>query len=206
MSPIPEARNIVAGALSTPPIDGDSSDFAILEATIRCLTRYGMDRMTVEDVARAAGVGRATVFRRFESKDDLIRQAFALELQRLVAEFGSKGAAFDDPFERLVELTVDMVRVIRTHPVAQRLVEDDNALPLQRDPRISAFQLEAVQRMLSQTAEELDVEIDTTVPAELLLRFFASMWMTPDIGTGADDEAVTRQMVQILLAPLAAGR
>lgn len=202
MSPTRKAGNLLAGALSARPVERDASDTAILEATLRCLARYGMERMTVEDVARTAGVGRATVFRRFESKDDLIRQALARELQRLVAEFGEKGGAIDDPLERLVELSVHTVWVIRTHPVARRLAEDDDALPLHRDPRLTQFQLDGLRRYLDQTAAEIGVSTDTESIAELLLRFFGSVWLAPELGASLDDEAKVRRMITTLLAPL----
>ncbi|MCV7039633.1 TetR family transcriptional regulator [Mycolicibacterium moriokaense] len=202
MSPTPKTGNIVASALATPPVLRDASDIAILEATLRCLTRYGIERMTVEDVARTAGVGRATVFRRFESKDTLIREALALELQRLISEFETKAKSFDDPYNRLFELSVETVRLIRTHPVARRLVEDETALPLHRDPRVAEFQLVGLRRDISQAAKDLGVKVDARAMAELLMRFFGSLWIAPDIGLGVDNEAHIRTMIAILLAPL----
>lgn len=205
MSPTPQASSIVAGALYTSPVERDATDIAILEAALRCLTRYGLQRMTVEDVARTAKVGRATVFRRFESKDDLIQQALARELQRVVDDFGAKGDAFDNPYERLVELSVETVRVIRSHPVARRLVDDDDALALHNDPRIAQFQLIGLKAHLDNVAEELGVTADTQTMAELLLRFFGSVWLSPEIGPAVRDPDEARKLITILLAPLAPG-
>ncbi|MGE2719589.1 TetR/AcrR family transcriptional regulator [Mycolicibacterium celeriflavum] len=202
MSPTRATGNIIAEALSVAPVERDAKDIAILKATLRCLTRFGMERMTVEDVAKAAGVGRATVFRRFETKDDLIRQAFALELQRLAVEFEEKAGAIDDPYERLVEFCLDSVRIVRTHPVARRLIEDDDALALHRDPRIAEFQLAGLRRYLDAAAAELGVDTDTEMLAELLMRFFGSVWLAPEIGTAVADEGTLRRMVTMLLAPL----
>jgi AcrR family transcriptional regulator len=43
----------------------------IIEAAAALLHARGFERMTVDDVAAAAGVGKATVYRRWPSKDDL---------------------------------------------------------------------------------------------------------------------------------------
>ena len=47
------------------------TDARIIEAASDLMLRRGFDRMTVDDVASAAGVGKATVYRRWPSKDDL---------------------------------------------------------------------------------------------------------------------------------------
>jgi AcrR family transcriptional regulator len=47
------------------------TDERIIEAAAALLRRRGFERMTVDDVAAEAGVGKATVYRRWPSKDDL---------------------------------------------------------------------------------------------------------------------------------------
>jgi len=49
----------------------------------------GFDRTTVEDIARAAGIGRRTFFRYFESKNDLIWGEFDEQLARMRAAFAA---------------------------------------------------------------------------------------------------------------------
>jgi len=52
-----------------------SRDEAIIEAAIDALVRDGYDRLSVEGVATAAGVGKATVYRRWSSKAELVIDA-----------------------------------------------------------------------------------------------------------------------------------
>lgn len=47
------------------------TDRRIIEAAADLLRQHGFERMTVDDVAARAGVGKATVYRRWPSKDDL---------------------------------------------------------------------------------------------------------------------------------------
>jgi AcrR family transcriptional regulator len=52
-------------------------DEAIIDATIDVLVRDGYDRLSIEGVATAAGVGKATVYRRWSTKAELVIDAMA---------------------------------------------------------------------------------------------------------------------------------
>lgn len=52
-------------------------DAAILTATLEILSRVGYDGLTIEEVARRAGVGRPTVYRRWSTKASLALAAVA---------------------------------------------------------------------------------------------------------------------------------
>ncbi|MFP8870746.1 MAG: helix-turn-helix domain-containing protein, partial [Myxococcota bacterium] len=49
---------------------------AILDATLELLVEVGFSGLTVEGVASRAGVGKATIYRRWASKIPLIVEAF----------------------------------------------------------------------------------------------------------------------------------
>jgi AcrR family transcriptional regulator len=53
------------------------AETAILEATLELLAERGLTALTIEGVAARAGVGKATVYRRWTSKTDLVRAAIA---------------------------------------------------------------------------------------------------------------------------------
>ncbi|WP_067852015.1 TetR/AcrR family transcriptional regulator [Nocardia shimofusensis] len=200
-------RSLLIDALASSPDEGDTTDAVILQAAVDCLSRHGIERMTVADVAAEAGVGRATVFRRFVSKEELVRRALAWELARVVDRFHDAADAIDDPLERAIEWIVQAVRVARTHPVARRLVEDNAALPVMRDPVVAAMLVGSVRHELDGVAERAGVEIDTEVAAELVARFFGSIWLTPDLGTAASTDSgvrkLARTMFSFLLVPRA---
>jgi AcrR family transcriptional regulator len=52
-------------------------DQAIIDASIDVLVRDGYDRLSVEGVAAAAGVGKATIYRRWANKAELVIDAMA---------------------------------------------------------------------------------------------------------------------------------
>ncbi|GAA2952119.1 MULTISPECIES: TetR/AcrR family transcriptional regulator [Microbacterium] len=59
-----------------------SRDADILEATIEVLAEQGFDGMTIDMVAARAGAGKATVYRRWPSKADLVIDAVACMKKR----------------------------------------------------------------------------------------------------------------------------
>jgi AcrR family transcriptional regulator len=50
---------------------------AMLDATLDAIAECGLDGVTCEDVAARAGVGKATLYRRWSGKEDLLIAAFA---------------------------------------------------------------------------------------------------------------------------------
>jgi len=55
----------------------ERAEQAIIDATIEALGEYGLDGVRCEDVAARAGVGKATLYRRWSGKEDLLIAAFA---------------------------------------------------------------------------------------------------------------------------------
>ena len=72
----------------------------ILSATVELLDRLGLAATRVADVAKALDVSTALVFYHFGSKDDLVIEAFAFEVERGLRRM-EKAASGDDPVERL---------------------------------------------------------------------------------------------------------
>jgi len=61
----------------------ERSHLAIVRATLQLLVEVGFERLTMEQVQRRAGVGKATIYRRWPSKEALVKDAiqhFSAEL------------------------------------------------------------------------------------------------------------------------------
>jgi AcrR family transcriptional regulator len=68
---------------------------AIVRATLALLAEVGFERLTMEQVQRRAGVGKATIYRRWASKSELVKEAiqfFSSELP--VPDTGSLGSDY----------------------------------------------------------------------------------------------------------------
>ena len=82
---------------------------AILDATERALAAYGYKKLTVEDVASAAGLGRRTIYLHFEGKKQLALAVIDRIVQQLLAGLGEITASAAAPAERLRQMLIDRV-------------------------------------------------------------------------------------------------
>lgn len=57
----------------------------IVQAAAECFERYGLQRTIMEDVARAAGVSRGTVYNHFKDKAGLLGAYMSMESRKTVA-------------------------------------------------------------------------------------------------------------------------
>jgi len=71
-----EARNAEAGSPAAGRPRSGEAHRAILDATLELLQEVGFSALTVEGVASRAGVGKATIYRRWPSKLPLVVEAF----------------------------------------------------------------------------------------------------------------------------------
>ncbi|MGY1887639.1 TetR family transcriptional regulator [Blastococcus sp. SYSU DS0753] len=88
----------------------------LLEGAARAFAAAGMRRSTMQSVAAAAGVAKATLYNHFRTKDDVVRALLAAELHRLTDLAAGLPAA-----EALAVLADELA----THPVLRRLAETE---------------------------------------------------------------------------------
>lgn len=95
------------------PADARDARRRLLDAAEACFERYGVMKTTVEDVAAVARVSRATVYRYFEGRDDLILGVLLREAARFFTRLERRLASQPDVATAVVEgvlFTVDAVR------------------------------------------------------------------------------------------------
>ena len=75
---------------------GEKLEQAILEATLDQLAEHGLGQLTMEGVAAAAQTGKASVYRRWTSKQDLVLDALAHTMPRPDADETDTGSLRGD--------------------------------------------------------------------------------------------------------------
>src|SRR3954452_1273194 len=78
----------------------------ILDAADRLLARYGYKKMTIDDLAREAGIGKGTVYLHFRSKEDVVLSHVDRIVKRLIARLQVISASDATPAVRLREMLV----------------------------------------------------------------------------------------------------
>ena len=85
--------------------DAAANRIRLLDAAERVFAQRGADA-SMEDIARAAGIGPATLYRRFGTKDALVQEVLATFFGRLVE---LAGRALAEPPERCLDVYVETV-------------------------------------------------------------------------------------------------
>jgi AcrR family transcriptional regulator len=70
----------------------------VLDATYDCLTRYGVRRTTMDDIATTMGVSRSAVYQYVRSKDDAFRQLAGRLHDQALARARQAAADQDAPY------------------------------------------------------------------------------------------------------------
>lgn len=95
----------------------------VLAATVEVLGRVGMKGTTVDEVARQAGVGRASVYRWFPGgRDQLLDEAVTWEVGRFLDRLSQAVERSSDLRSKLVDGLLFARRGIAEHAVLQRLL------------------------------------------------------------------------------------
>lgn len=119
-----EAVPIVAPSISGLPAPPSPTVEPYVDATLRCISRYGIAHTSVPDIAREAGVSRATIYRHVGTVDDAIRLSVARELDHFLAKvpelLGERPGA-----ESVVEVLAWFVEYADQHPAWQKVVRDE---------------------------------------------------------------------------------
>jgi AcrR family transcriptional regulator len=166
----------------------------IIAAAAAVFAERGLEASTAE-IAHRAGVGEATLFRRFPSKDDLIdaivetRMAEALALAEAAAEAPDPGAAL----ERLMEDLISTLSGDRGFFEAA----GDRCFTDPRLAELRAKSLDAMGRVLERAQEAGAVRTDVT-PADLTFLIRAAAGSTDVPLPGLRDDLWKRYLRVIL--------
>lgn len=107
-------------------LEAPSSEERIAEALLVCMGRWGLAKTTIEDVAREAGLSRATVYRLFPGgKAAILGAAARAEVARLVDLLHAELDGVDDRTERLARALCLGARFLQHHDALTFLREHD---------------------------------------------------------------------------------
>jgi AcrR family transcriptional regulator len=175
----------------------------IVDATLDCLARQGMAKTTVDDVARRAGISRATVYRVFPGgKVEILDAVVDTEMARLFSALGARMGAADDLADVLVGAIVEAVTRVTTHPALTFLVEHEPSVVL----RHLAFDesnrlLATATRFLGPfLARWMDPEESARV-AEWSTRIVLSYCISPSDEIDLTDPRQARHLVETFVLP-----
>jgi TetR/AcrR family transcriptional repressor of uid operon len=190
-----------------PPDDAMSE--RILDAALSLAAASGVRNLTMDDVARRAGVGRMTVYRRFGEKAHLVDALAVREARRVLDEL-DRAAPPDAPIEeQVVEGFVTSLRLSREHPLLSRLARFEAAgllatISADGQALFAAGRAFAAGRLRAAQDAGVLGEVPVDEVAELLVRLAASFVLIPETVLPVDDEERLRELARAVVAPILA--
>ena len=132
--------------------DMDPRKEQILEAAIAVISRYGLKRTSVADIARAAGVARQTVYNSFVDKDEIVRECVRHYegKTRVAVEAELKNApSLDRKLDVLIDhLAVQKYDMLAAHPEAADIMNGVYEIAAQELEEVSASSRQTIEKML----------------------------------------------------------
>ncbi|WP_067819487.1 TetR/AcrR family transcriptional regulator [Actinomadura kijaniata] len=181
----------LAGLLATAP-DLDDLDARILDAALAEFETYGLRRVSVEDVARRAGVARTTIYRRFTNKEQLLQAVILREVRRFLTAIAEATEDLPTPEDAVVEGFVAGLRGARTHPLMTRVLESEPEAFLPQLTMNGGAVMLAARDILADQLRRFGNADDADTVAEVLLRLAVSFLLLPGGGLPLEDEASIR--------------
>ncbi|WP_459712964.1 TetR/AcrR family transcriptional regulator [Actinophytocola sp. KF-1] len=186
----------------------DETRARILDAAYDQFCRTGIQRSTMEDVARRAGVSRITVYRRFATKDALVEHVVRREFRRYFDQFLVEIEQAGTAADRVVLGFVSSLRAIRRNPLIGGLLDVEPDLLVPSMISDGGHTLATVRRFVAgqlrreQGAGNVPAELDTELVAELMVRLSASFLAIPSQVVDLDDEEQLADVARRFLVPM----
>jgi AcrR family transcriptional regulator len=184
-------------------LGADDAERRLVEAALRCIARWGVRKTTLDDIAREAGVSRATTYRVFPGgKDRLVEVVFCHEAGRLLHTVEAELEAA----ETLEDLLVAGVTAILT------LAADDDVLAsvIHHEPELVLphFAFHQLDRVLGVAEVMCRPHLERFLPAgevaraaDLLARVVLTLAFRPVDWLEPRDPASVRRFVRTYLVP-----
>ena len=111
---------------------------SIIDAGIEAVSLFGLNKLSMSDVATRAGISRPTLYKYFGSKDELVAAAVQREAESLVASVLAAADGNTTPLEGLESAIAAALRLTREHPLLDRIIrtEPESLLPYLTTDRI----------------------------------------------------------------------
>jgi AcrR family transcriptional regulator len=196
--------DLLAPELATDPVSE-----RILAAAAELVGRQGDQQTTMAAIAQKAGVGRATVFRRFGSKQEILDRALMRELRMLALALQESAANAETAGAALIECFVLSMRAMRRRPLLRRLaqLEPEKLIAftrLRRPPVLALWR--GLHISIMESFDTLGVgPVKRSVVADMLIHLTLGYSVVPESNTDLKDDENLRQLAASVIT-LALGR
>src|SRR3546814_13572984 len=108
--------------MTTQPTRGQRTQERIEQVTLALFAEKGVDRTTIGDIARAAGIAEGTIYRHYPSKEELVWQLFSRNYTGLAQPLDALQAARQGLRPKLAAKVGLFFRLLERGPEATKIV------------------------------------------------------------------------------------
>jgi AcrR family transcriptional regulator len=183
------------------PFAPDRIEARAVEATLVCIARHGLTKTTIDDVAREAGCSRATLYRYFGSRRELVAVAVRTEALRVAGLARDAAAAAAGLEDAVVAVLAVAGTELCEHPALRFVadVEPEQILPYLTFAGGDRFLHDASSAIAP--CFERFVGTDPVRTAEWVARIGLALWLSPTAPVSLTDPAALRGYVRAFVLP-----
>jgi AcrR family transcriptional regulator len=191
------------GAAAKPAGRARSAEERILAATKECCERYGLQKVTIDDIAAASGISRASIYRMFPGGKDVVLEALRVrELEDFFAVLTAQVGGIDNIEDLLVRTVVVATQELRADEhLAMMLASEPGVvlsnLTVDGLPRIVRF----ATAFLAPLAEPYLGRARSRAVIDVLSRLTISYFLAPSDAIDLGDDASARRFLRPFLQP-----
>lgn len=177
----------------------------LLAAAARRFVAVGIRKTTMEDIAREARAGKATLYRHFANKDAVIDALLVREAARLERILRDAADTADDAASRIEASFVAGVRFFVAHPVLTKGRDEEPGMLL---PRITAnggplvrMTFERFTLLITEGIDSGELrQVDPREAAEVIVRLILSYFSFPPMHVRVEDPDAATAFAHHLVA------
>ncbi|MEU1209943.1 TetR/AcrR family transcriptional regulator [Nocardia sp. NPDC005825] len=203
---MPSVPTILQRILEKPRSEGEQ----LLESALSAFLDFGIKRTSMGEIARRAGISPATLYRRFESKNDLVAAVGVREAQLFIAEIDERvrrAAVGKSGQAQLVEVFAAFIIQLANNKLLRRLLrtEPDTILPrltTEAGPVLAVGRSYLAEKLRALQASGDVPDFDADLVAEIFARLGQSLVLTPDGLIPLTDETAAREFARRTVLPM----
>ncbi|WP_186818426.1 TetR/AcrR family transcriptional regulator [Nocardia ninae] len=185
-------------------VSAQRTEQRILDAVIEELLVTPLRKLTLEDVARRAGLTRMTVYRRFGDREGLIQATLTREVSRFLGAVQQVADAETEPAAKTCEAFATGLHLAYSHPLVEHWRRTDPGALLNYLLADNGLMFAAASAMIADNLATLTPPPrDPLQTAEILARLFTALVLIPPTTLDLTDPDAARQLARDTIAPLA---
>ncbi|MEX2255431.1 MAG: TetR/AcrR family transcriptional regulator [Acidimicrobiia bacterium] len=190
-----------AGDPGSIAVGSNAIEARTIAATLACIARHGLSKTTIDDIAREAGCSRATLYRYFGTKVDLVSRVVSAEAERVTAVCRDAAADATTLDDAVYTVLLVAGRELADHP-ALRFVAD-----FEPEILLPHLTFSGGDRFLADASRALapcfEPFLGERAPrgAEWVARLGLALWLSPTAPVSLHDAEGLRAYVHEFITP-----